>query len=357
MAITLPIGVRVAVGVLGTAFDRLGKLPENLPAIGVSLVGQAFRTSLRVRQEIAELAVRGDELLAGITGGAQEHPAWATFDEDDGDAADPADGFPSTGGTGTDWTGGLRPDMGEPGDDHYGDFGHEPSDFEVVLLEATVPAAVDPLEAVVVAVADPLEPTPSAAVDVLESAPISVADPLEPIPSAFAARRRSTAPSAAATSDEPMAAPEHRAAAAKRAAANARTAAAVRRSAAARAAGAAGPQAASRPEATSGRGRTRARVHDPDKAAIVDRPAVEDVDHPAVGDGTEPSGLAVQTSSGVSLLEGVQDFSVAELKERMQSLDVTSVQELLREEEAGPQRAAYLTLLTNRLTTLEHENG
>jgi len=338
MAITLPIGVRVAAGVLGTAFDRLGKLPENLPAIGVSLVGQAFRTSLRVRQEIAELAVRGDELLAGITGGAEEHPAWATFDEDDGGAVDPANGFRSTGGLKSDWTGDSRPDTGDPGDHHYGDFGHEVADLEVVLLEAAAPTVIDPLGAAPVTIADLPEPAAPA-----------VADPPEPAPPAVAAPRRSTATSAAATSDEPTAAPEHRAAAAKRAAANARTAAAVRRAAAARAAAAGGEQSAAHTDRTSAGGRRRARAQDPDKAAILD--------HPGVGAGTEPSGLTSPTSSGVSLVEGVQDFSVAELKVRLQGLDVASVRELLQQEEAGPQRAAYLTLLTNRLTTLEHENG
>ncbi|HEY0119220.1 MAG TPA: hypothetical protein VGC04_10595, partial [Cellulomonas sp.] len=67
MAITLPFGVRIAAGLIGTAFDRLVTLPKELPTIGVSLAGQAVRTTLRVQQELAELATRGDELLSGIT--------------------------------------------------------------------------------------------------------------------------------------------------------------------------------------------------------------------------------------------------------------------------------------------------
>ncbi|MGI8589381.1 MAG: hypothetical protein ACR2M5_00040, partial [Nakamurella sp.] len=51
----------------------------------------------------------------------------------------------------------------------------------------------------------------------------------------------------------------------------------------------------------------------------------------------------------------LHDLSVSALKDRLVALNVASVVELLRQEEVGPQRAAYLTLLTNRLTTLRHE--
>src|SRR6195952_4856171 len=83
MATTLPLGIRVAAGLVATSFDHLVKLPGELPGLTVSFAGQLLRTSMRVRQEVAELATRGDELLAPLIGGAEEHPAWATFDEDD----------------------------------------------------------------------------------------------------------------------------------------------------------------------------------------------------------------------------------------------------------------------------------
>jgi len=85
MAVTLPIGIRIAAGLLGSVIDRLSTLPSELPGMGVSLVGQAVKTSFLVRQEIAGLASRGDELLAGIFDRPQENPAWATFDEDEDD--------------------------------------------------------------------------------------------------------------------------------------------------------------------------------------------------------------------------------------------------------------------------------
>ena len=99
MAITLPFGVRIAAGLLATTFDRLVALPKELPALGVSLAGQAVRSSFRLQQELAELATRGDELLAGITGRPEEHPAWATFDEDEDSDPAPADGDATTDGS------------------------------------------------------------------------------------------------------------------------------------------------------------------------------------------------------------------------------------------------------------------
>lgn len=87
MASSLPTPVRIAAGLVGTVADRVSTLPQDLPNLGVSLVGQAFRLSLKARQQVAQLAVRGDELLSGLRSGPPAQPAWATFDEDI-DAAD-----------------------------------------------------------------------------------------------------------------------------------------------------------------------------------------------------------------------------------------------------------------------------
>ena len=60
MAITLPFPVRVAVGILATGIDRVRSLPEDIPAIPVALVGNALKLSMKLQQEIATLATRGD---------------------------------------------------------------------------------------------------------------------------------------------------------------------------------------------------------------------------------------------------------------------------------------------------------
>ncbi len=83
MAITLPLPVRVAAGLLATGLERLRRLPQDLPALSVTVAGQAMRASMRVQQEIAELAGRGDELLAGVTAPPSERPEWARFDDEE----------------------------------------------------------------------------------------------------------------------------------------------------------------------------------------------------------------------------------------------------------------------------------
>jgi hypothetical protein len=83
MAITLPLPVRLAAGILGASIDLLRALPDDIPAIPVTIVGNAMRLSMKVQQEIASLATRGDELLSGVIGAPQENPAWAKFDDDE----------------------------------------------------------------------------------------------------------------------------------------------------------------------------------------------------------------------------------------------------------------------------------
>ena len=74
MAITLPLPLRVAAGLLATGIDLVRSLPEDIPAIPVTLVGNAMRLSMKFQQEIATLATRGDELLGGVIGAPQENP-------------------------------------------------------------------------------------------------------------------------------------------------------------------------------------------------------------------------------------------------------------------------------------------
>ncbi len=83
MAITLPFPVRVAVGILATGIDRVRSLPEDIPAIPVALVGNALKLSMKLQQEIATLATRGDEVLGGVVNAPQENPSWAKFDDDE----------------------------------------------------------------------------------------------------------------------------------------------------------------------------------------------------------------------------------------------------------------------------------
>lgn len=380
MAITLPIGIRVAAGLIATAVDRLGKLPENLPAIGVSLVGQAFRTSLQVRQEVAALAARGDEVLSSILGGAQEHPTWATFDEDE----DVAAGSPAAG---------------------------------------AVPA-----------------PAPASAAESLDGAAATAEDPPASPQARAAAARRAAAEARTATTVRRTREARARvvaetaarlpdvgtSGAGERTVVASRTTTSVRRTTRRPTAGpttvtstaAVPPQRASAPMATdpasafippptTARGRTprtatppvttpavsapitgslapavaaspatapaparsvasrnRTRAQDPDKAAVLDSSGTDQAaGRRSTTTGTDGIGTAGVGTAGVGTaavgaagIDGDHDLSVADLKDRLRDLDAAAVSELLRQEEAGPQRAAYLTLLANRLTTLQYED-
>lgn len=83
MAMNVPFPFRVAAGAIAVGLDRLRTLPTELPAMSVSLAGHAVRASMRVQQELAHLAARGEEVLAPLTDRPEEHPAWARFDDDD----------------------------------------------------------------------------------------------------------------------------------------------------------------------------------------------------------------------------------------------------------------------------------
>ncbi|HEX5401994.1 MAG TPA: lipid droplet-associated protein [Pseudonocardiaceae bacterium] len=77
----LPLPVRVAAGLAVTAVDRARHLPERLAGLPVTMVSQALQLSMRLQQQMTELAIKGDDALSTLRPG-QESPEWATFDED-----------------------------------------------------------------------------------------------------------------------------------------------------------------------------------------------------------------------------------------------------------------------------------
>lgn len=279
MAITLPFGIRLAAGLLGTAIDRATALPAELPSMAVTFAGQALRTSMRIQQELAELASRGDELLAPLTARSQEHPEWATFDEDEDD--EPALRRPPVSGTPGAVT---ATDDNATGDDHLtGDGSDEPA---VTLLDGT------PL-------ADVPEP---GATGPGETVPTAAGFVVGPVP-----------PAAALT---------------------------------------AGATTALTGRATTAlAGGTTAALAGgtPGEAVVADPPA---------GTPTVANARRTTTSRarGRTAIRSDHKLTIAELKERTQEMGVPEVRALLAQEEAGPNRAAYLTLLGNRLMTLQHED-
>lgn len=79
---SFPLPIRVAAGLAATAVEQTRQLPSNLLGLPVTIVSQALQASMRVQQQVTELAIKGDEILADWQA-TEEQPAWATFDEDE----------------------------------------------------------------------------------------------------------------------------------------------------------------------------------------------------------------------------------------------------------------------------------
>jgi hypothetical protein len=79
---TLPLPVRIAVGLAVTAVEQARKLPEQLSELPVTAASRAVQAAMRVQQRVTELAIKGDEVCAMFQP-VEEAPPWARFDEDD----------------------------------------------------------------------------------------------------------------------------------------------------------------------------------------------------------------------------------------------------------------------------------
>jgi hypothetical protein len=78
---SLPLPLRVAAGLAVTAVEQARTFPTKLAGLPVTVVSQALQVSMRVQQQVTELAIRGDEVLSNLRP-VEETPEWATFDED-----------------------------------------------------------------------------------------------------------------------------------------------------------------------------------------------------------------------------------------------------------------------------------
>ncbi len=79
---TLPLPVRVAVGLAVTAVEQARKLPEQLSELPVTAASRAVQAAMRVQQRVTELAIKGDQVCA-LFQPVEDNPPWARFDEDD----------------------------------------------------------------------------------------------------------------------------------------------------------------------------------------------------------------------------------------------------------------------------------
>lgn len=78
-----PYSARLAAGLIVTALEETRRLPTQLVTMPMTAVSSAVQAGMRLQQNIAELAIKGDAVLDGLFDKREEQPAWAVFDEDE----------------------------------------------------------------------------------------------------------------------------------------------------------------------------------------------------------------------------------------------------------------------------------
>lgn len=82
-----PYGVRLLVGVAATAVEETRKLPQTILTYPMTIASQLAHLVMKVQQDVADLVIKGDSTLETLFPPKDEQPEWATFDEDEPDAA------------------------------------------------------------------------------------------------------------------------------------------------------------------------------------------------------------------------------------------------------------------------------
>ena len=73
----------MAAGLVATTIEETRKLPTRVITLPMTAVSRGLQAGMRFQQNIAELAIKGDEFLAPFCDKADEQPEWARFDEDE----------------------------------------------------------------------------------------------------------------------------------------------------------------------------------------------------------------------------------------------------------------------------------
>ena len=77
-----PYGVRLLVGAAATVIEETRRLPQTILMYPMTIMSQAAHLVMRFQQNLADLAIKGDETLETLFPPKDEQPEWATFDED-----------------------------------------------------------------------------------------------------------------------------------------------------------------------------------------------------------------------------------------------------------------------------------
>ena len=87
-----PYGIRLLVGAAATAIEETLKLPQTVMTYPMTVASTVAQIVMKVQQDLADLANKGDEALETIFPPRDENPDWATFDDDlPADGAEKAD--------------------------------------------------------------------------------------------------------------------------------------------------------------------------------------------------------------------------------------------------------------------------
>lgn len=79
---TAPYGLRLLVGAAVTALEETRKLPQTIVMYPMTVASNLAQMVMKVQQDLAGLAIKGDAALENVFPPKDENPEWATFDED-----------------------------------------------------------------------------------------------------------------------------------------------------------------------------------------------------------------------------------------------------------------------------------
>ena len=91
-----PYPARIAAGLIVVAIEETRRLPTRLFTLPMTAVSQTLQAGMRAQQQIAELAIKGDEAIDLLFDKPDEQPEWARFDEDELTEIDPGTPIEST---------------------------------------------------------------------------------------------------------------------------------------------------------------------------------------------------------------------------------------------------------------------
>jgi len=79
---TAPYGIRLLVGAAVIAIEETRRLPQTIIMYPMTVASTVAQIVMKMQQDLAGLAIKGDAALETIFPPKDEQPDWATFDED-----------------------------------------------------------------------------------------------------------------------------------------------------------------------------------------------------------------------------------------------------------------------------------